>query len=209
MLYRYCGPRWTASAGAVILQRNDMPERDLVAGVDGSILMTTADADVDWGTGPRLEIARYFDSGWDFEIEYFGIDNFSQSAEAQNGTPLVQQAPWKQFVFNDLKGTYTNDLYSLELNLRWPLGDSCRWKGLAGFRCIELQEAAIAEVTLVHEPYVFANRGQLDLDNHLYGFQLGAEGPLFETCWGFSIEGFARGVSTVTTPTGHSLPAAI
>jgi hypothetical protein len=188
----YCGPRWTVTLGAEIKQRNDMPEFTLVEGAGGKELMATSDIDVGWGSGPRLEIARHMDCGWDLEAVYFGIDNFDGSAVAYDGTPVATWF-WEQFVFDELYGSYRNELYSAEFNVKWPLCEDGRFKGIAGFRWIELHEELYAEVTSAGHPlYGTTAWGSLDLGNQLYGFQLGAEGILWEPCCQFRVEGSAK-----------------
>ncbi len=191
----YRGPCWTVGAGMVIKRRNRCFKKDLVRSAGGEVLMDYYDLDPGWGAGPWFEIIRHFDSGLDFEIEYFSIDNFTQTAEAHNGSPEAEWTDyWSQFVFEDLWATYSNDLYSLEFNLRWPVCDDGRWKGIAGFRWIKLQEDFAVQVNNTVEPipYPATGWGRLTLDNHLYGFQLGAEGILWQPCPRFWVEGLCK-----------------
>ncbi len=194
MIYHYCGPRWTVGAGAVIKQRNSMPEMRLASGADG-VTMTSSDIDVGWGSGPWLELTRHMDCGWDFEVEYFRIDNFTETAEAHDSTPHSPTWYWEQFVFDDLFAKYSNDLQSLELNLRWPLCADGRFKGIAGLRWTQLDEELFTKVTLENFPltgYTARQRGRLSLNNNLYGFQLGAEGVLWQPYCNFFVEGLVK-----------------
>ncbi|HUT88448.1 MAG TPA: hypothetical protein VMY37_03035 [Thermoguttaceae bacterium] len=191
MLYQYCGPRWTVGAGAVIKQRNDMPKMMLAQGAEGET-MSSSDIDVDWGSGPWLELIRHMDCGWDLEVEYFSIDNYTGTAEAHDSTPVSPTWYWGQFVFDDLYARYSNDLKSLEFNLRWPLCDNGNLKGIVGVRWTELNEELFTRVTLVQGPLIARQRGMLSLNNNLYSFQLGAEGVLWEPCCQFRVEGLVK-----------------
>jgi hypothetical protein len=188
----YCGPRWAVRAGAVIKQRNDMPKTALARDVRGRTSMMSSDIDVDWGSGPWFEVTRHLDCGWDLEVEYFSMDNLTGHATAQDSTPLSPTWYWRQFVFDDLKARYSNDLYSLEINLKWPLCESARWQGIAGLRWVEQNEELFTKVTVAQYPYYGRQRGRLNLNNNLYGFQLGAEGVLWEPCCSFHVEGLAK-----------------
>jgi hypothetical protein len=189
----YLGPRWTASAGAVILHRQDLPWHVLVEDPEtGSPLMTSADINLGWAAGPRFELIRHFDSGREIEFEYFGVQNWAQTAHAQNGRVVTDERWWRQFVFDDLRAYYGSDFHSVELNLRRPLFGSPYLKGFVGLRYLELREELVTEVTLIQDPFVFTNRGDLDLNNHLYGAQLGLEGVLWDPSGPFRLDGFIK-----------------
>ena len=187
----YCGPKWTVGAGAVIKKWNKPPKRNLVYGDEG-ILMTADDVAVEWGSGPWVELIRHTDCGWDFEVEFFCMDNLTSEAVAYNGTPAATWY-WQQFRFDELRTFYSHDLYSLEFNVRRPLSECGRFVGLAGFHWFDLREQFITEVSLTQAPFgVLTNRGEMDIHNHLYGFQLGAEGILWEPSSCFRVEGLCK-----------------
>ena len=184
---------WSVALGAVFLRRNDPEPRALIVDPQsGSPLMGTSDLKPGWGSGPRIELTKWLNRGRELEIEWFGIDNWSNRAEAHNGSPAVGESFWAPFVFDDVQAAYGTDLYSLECNLRWPLFGSRFATGLAGFRWAELKERFSTDVSAQQGGNTFTNSGTLDLDNHLYGFQLGAESVLWDPASPFRVEGFLK-----------------
>ncbi|MFH1924468.1 MAG: hypothetical protein ABIP48_31845 [Planctomycetota bacterium] len=189
----YSRPKWTVSAGAVFLHRNDPKSRTLLVDPeDGSELMNSLDLKPGWGAGPRFEITRHFCHDLDFEVEFFSIDNWANSADAQNASPSTGERFWDPYVFDDVQASYGTDLYSLELNVRRPLFGCRRLMGLAGFRYAQLNDGFFTRVSLTQDPFTVTNRGQLTLDNHLYGFQLGLEPVLWNPCGPLRVDGIIK-----------------
>jgi hypothetical protein len=191
----YCGPCWTVGAGMVIKKRNRCFKKNLVVGAGPDSHMDTNDLDLGWGVGPWIEIIRHLNNGLDLEVEYFSIDNFNGSAIAHDGSPAMEWSEyWGQFTFGTLQAWYSNELYSLEFNLKWPLCESDRWKGIAGLHWIELKEEFVVAVADPPPPFPpgATGRGMLTLDNHLYGFHLGAEGILWQPCPRLWVEGLCK-----------------
>ena len=86
------------------------------------------------------------------------------------------------------RGTYASRLYNAELNVRWnPLSNVTM---LAGFRWVHLREnlqGALEPPTVSWEPPFW----NTTTTNNLYGFQIGADGKIFER-GRFSIDGLVK-----------------
>lgn len=186
-------PRWTVSAGAIFLERNDpQPRTLLVDPISGAQLMNTLDLAPYWGSGPRLEVTRHLDNGVDFEVELFNIDDWAGHAHAQNARPSINESYWDQFVFNDVGASFNSHLFNLECNLRWNAFGS-RWlRALAGFRYASLDERFGVNVGLNALGTTFTNWGNLKVDNDLYGFQIGIEPVLWDPAGPLRLEGFLK-----------------
>jgi hypothetical protein len=57
---------------------------------------------------------------------------------------------------------------------------------------VEQNEELFTRVALDQDGYLLRQRGRLTLNNNLYGFQLGAEGILWEPCCSFRVEGLVK-----------------
>jgi hypothetical protein len=147
--------------------------------------------DFGFGTawGPRISLMRclsdvcpnrgYLDGDCHLEVAYFGMDSWANSATI-TGDILVQfpsvlhpawppAAPMGTATFNT-----SSALYSLEANLRYDTRSW--WTLLAGFRWVELSD----EFDVAFATGGATSRYNIDVDNHLYGFQVGGEGRLWE-----------------------------
>lgn len=91
----------------------------------------------------------------------------------------------------DLSNGYASRLYNAELNARWNVHDGVTL--LAGFRWVNLSEEL--QGTLPELPGTWPNRRHPFWDgnvrNNLFGFQIGADGKLFEHAR-FSIDGLVK-----------------
>lgn len=107
--------------------------------------------DFDFEGGVEAILTRQLHNEYDLELRYFGIEH---DAGLTLAGPLTVD--------------YASTLNSTEINLRHPHNDwlTC----LAGFRWVELQD----EMTVM--PLGAAG----NVDNQLYGFQIGARGTLWD-----------------------------
>jgi len=156
-------PLWTIRAGAVILTRSDPedPTGMLAALNDGET------PEFDWAVGPDISIIRHLGGCHSLEVRYFGALDFQIDQEL-DPVPGVS-----------LNTDYSSRLNSTEINLRRAASPRLTW--LAGFRWIELHEEFDQDID------VFGTAIDVDtnVDNHLYGGQVGADVNLLRDwcCW--------------------------
>lgn len=168
--------RWTVKADGVILSRSKAMAATLVEdGTTDAELINVSDFDLGWAAGPQFELTRHFESGWDVNMRYFGIDGWSSShALSDPGNlrvPLVSSDP--DDMFDAASADYRSQLYNVEVNLKHAWGE--RIHLLAGFRAVQLNEQIAADAYSPDLEGDFA----FDTANNLYGFQVGAESALW------------------------------
>jgi hypothetical protein len=202
-----CGcPRWTATADFIILDRIGSGNATLVERVPGNLPPTTpgtealnsSDLQQGFAGGPRLDLIRHGDSGYDLELAYFQIDGWHSDqtivpADPQNWRWLTMSCPGGFLQANEGRGQgmawqYATKLYDAELNVRW--NPWCRVTMLAGFRWINLGEnlqGALEPPTVWWEPPFW----NTTTTNNLYGFQIGTDWKIWER-GRFSIDGLVK-----------------
>ena len=185
-----CGPRWTASADFIILDRIGSVPYTLVSegpfnppGPATKVLNAT-DLHQGFSGGPQLDLIHHGDDGADLEVSYFQIDGWN-ACRSVGPTPnawLVMQAPGSFLQTQEASDQmmvwdYASRLYNAEANVRWNPWP--RVTLLAGFRWVQLRE----ELEGILEPPTAHGTGSFwdtQPKNNLYGLQVGAEGTLFE-----------------------------
>jgi hypothetical protein len=158
-------PLWTVRAGMVYLHRSQ-PESPL------GLLTITNSGDVpnfDWAGGPDVSVIRHMGNGDSLEVRYFGAYNFQIDDEVELG-PV------------DLASAYDSRIHSTEINWRRPTGGRITW--LAGFRWIELHE----QLDLSQDVIILALDESVNVDNHMYGGQVGADINLLCGCGPWSLD---------------------
>jgi hypothetical protein len=208
------GPRWTAAADFIMLDRVGGGNQTLVETVPRSVkymdLFTTPGTEVlnsndlqqGFCAGPRVELIRHGDSGCDLEVSYFQINGWlgDRTVVPDPADWLVMRAPgyWlfskEPWIQTNQKTTqamaweYGSELHNAEFNVQW---DPCtRVTMLAGFRWARLHEdlvGALAPPTISGEPPFWNGM----TTNNLYGFQIGADGKILER-GRFSLDGLAK-----------------
>lgn len=207
----YCSPcyapRWIASADCIIFDRIGSAPYALVQTVPhdqpytnpGTEVLDANDLHCDFAAGPKLDLTRHGDNGYDLELSYFQINEWNdyRSIGPTADYWLVMTAPGGFIQTQDHKDTqmmawdYSSQLYNAEVNVRW--NPYARLTLLAGFRWTNLSEEL--QGTLPELPGTWPNRRYPFWDtcvrNNLYGFQIGADGKLFER-GRFSINGLIK-----------------
>jgi hypothetical protein len=209
-----CHPRWTATADFIILDRIGSVNQTLVERVPLSVpyldvpktpgveAFNANDFQQGFAGGPRLGLIRHGDSGYDLELSYFQIDGWSSDRSVGPDNPidwLVMRAPGgftqtnqkPQLASQAMVWDYATKLYDAEINVRW--NPSSRVTVLAGFRWVNLGERLVGTldpVTFSEEPSTW-DFWNTTTTNNLYGFQIGADGKLFER-GRFSIGGLVK-----------------
>jgi hypothetical protein len=171
----YLGPRWTAWAGAIFLDRSDPRNQSLAS--SGSTTLLNAN-DMNFGTqaGVDLNALRHGDV-FDVDFRYFQVDNMS----AQQGfspfgpfnldlaNPFAIDAP-------RLDTYYTTSIQSVEINLRKNL--TPRLAVLAGFRYLALDDDLGQKFDIFGDSFSLYSLN-IDGINRLYGAQIGLDGVVF------------------------------
>jgi hypothetical protein len=182
---------WTISADAVIMSRSGGKSSIMLLNpITGEELQNSNGFNFPWAAGPRVGIvAEDLLYGCDVEASYFGIDEWSLTknivAPADGASFLLLNNP--ALTLNVLPGqvvnyNYISRLHSAEINLRHPLWE--RLSVLMGFRDLELHEELNARID--NAPVFDVN-----VDNHLYGGQIGLNVAFINTC-SYSIEGVVK-----------------
>jgi len=142
-------------------------------------LFDTSRLEFPYAAGPRVSLTALDCEGWGFEVNYFGIDGWSATSNLPasslpNGGNLVVDGA-TQLPLTDAHFESIARLYSTEVNFRKPLFGNISI--LAGFRWLELTDRYLAEGT---SNTAFPVSETILTHNHLYGFQAGADGALFQ-----------------------------
>lgn len=169
---------WTFALDGLILQRSS-PGPVLARSGDpqsGPATFTAHDFDFDTSGGWRLSALRHGTNG-DLELNYLQADGFNATSSAvgdsylesdREGGHLEATAPWFE---------YRSRLYSGEINLRRPRNE---WLTLlAGIRYVELDEHYTATGLGTGEVVDLVQVSD-QTANHLTGFQVGADGLLYQ-----------------------------
>jgi hypothetical protein len=201
-----CCSRWTASAEFIVFDRVGSANWPLVERVPGTVpladvfrtpgveALNASDFRQGFAGGPKLTLTRRNDSGYDWEISYFQIDGWSDSATIGPDVPanwLVMRAPGGFLQTQDhpdqgMAWTYASKLYNAESNLRWNFSD--RIALLAGIRWINFSESLVG--TLLPDDG-FPPFWNTKTNNNLYGLQIGAEGIVWKR-GRFSLSGLLK-----------------
>jgi hypothetical protein len=159
-----------------------VPLKDNPSSTTGTAVLSANDLQQGFSGGPRVGLIRHDDDGYDLELSYFQIDGWNdyQSVGPIPHDWLVMRAPGGFLQTQDhfrsqvMAWDYASRLDNAELNVRW---DPCaRVTMLAGFRWVNLWEDLQGTLPPQRKkPFWNANT-----TNDLYGFQIGANGKLFE-----------------------------
>ncbi len=173
-----CGPRWTATADAIFLHRDDPSSGILALNTDSPSEILNAN-DFNFGTqaGIDLTLACSLSNGHGMQLRYFGIDDWdaTQNVSTTFDDLLQFNAAPPVFVTSGdaITSTYASKLHSAEFNLTHQVSD---WLGLlAGFRYLELNEGGVTNLVDSTLPYTYSAA----TSNHLYGGQLGMQAWLW------------------------------
>jgi len=171
-----CGPRWSFNAEAVALQRTSTRNQSLfLSPTAPTDVLNAKDFRFPLAFGPKLSATRHgiFGSCFDVEVAYFQFDGFEANRALTDPALMVIDIN-SAFAVSDPTARYASQLYSGEINVRWQWLD---WLTLmSGFRMIELNEQYDARGR--NQIYTVAQ--DVNSYNHLYGYQLGAEGEVLD-----------------------------
>jgi len=164
---------WTVEGGAVFLKREELSSVALIT--SPGVVVNAADFDFDYETGVEVSISRVFAPGYQLELRYFNLDEWSdtRSVALPAAAGVIGTNPVTAFVGTAVLLDYSSQLQTFEANVRTPINP---WLNVfAGFRWVDLDENMRANFT-APAPFVYS----VDVDNDLYGLQLGADGALWD-----------------------------
>lgn len=179
-----CGPRWTFSVGALLLERDNPESAVLVTNAAGAPLLNASQFDFENELGYEVSSIRHqvWGSCWDLETRYFQVDGWEADLATVN-SPTGSLVPYITPIGNialpsDVSASYRSDLWSMEVSGRRPVSDC--FQLLMGFRYLELDERGLAVAQDIGPSLNLATHSVGAL-NRLYGFQLGGEVALRPT----------------------------
>jgi hypothetical protein len=181
--------RWVVSADAVFMQRVGSRSTTLLTDpVTTGELLNDRDLHYSFEVGPRVDLILLGNCGWDLEAGFFEIDGWDAQATRSNPVNGLEFSAPGGFVFNtnnDVRFDYASRFYTFDINVRNRLSD---WLTiLGGFRWVQLHE--LLQGTDIGAANTFWST---NVDNHLYGFQLGGEAKIFDQGGPFRIEALAK-----------------
>jgi len=176
-----CPATWTVHADALFLTRSDAKSQTLVT--DGSEeVMNTSDFDFGYQTGLDFQLIHHTCYGWDVEAAFMMVD-WWQDSRTVTGTGLSADGAWNGGFGggDEVVGRYGSSLYSTEVNLRRPMAGGIITP-LIGFRWIDLHDEFMLDMTQTSGSYVPGIVSATNVDNHLYGLQIGGDFVIVDTC---------------------------
>ncbi len=162
---------------------------------DGASLFDASRLLFGFASGPRVSVTALDCEGWGLEVNYFGIDGWSAThnipaASLPGGGPaniLVDSVT--QLSLNDAQFQALSRLYSIEVNFRKPLCGNLSF--LAGFRWLEMTDQYNVAGTSATTANIMSE--SVLTHNHMYGFQVGADGTMAREEGRWRIGGFIKG----------------
>ena len=139
-----------------------------------AVVLETDDADLDWAAGLQFTLTAQWDACHDVQLSYFSINEWEGAATlADTGTDYETPFTGVGTFFRSGQFAVQSELQSFEANFR---SHQCNWTWLYGFRYLNLSENAMFG-TGTPDALV-----TVDVENHLYGMQIGGEGRLMDGC---------------------------
>ncbi|MEK6249740.1 MAG: hypothetical protein N2C12_16270 [Planctomycetales bacterium] len=187
-------PLWTVTAEALILrQSNRSQNQTLLVNFGGNPVLNSQDFDFGSAVGPRLSLTRHDVMGRDCDLElgFFGMDSWADSAffDAAGGPYFLTADAFGGPPVTDALAALDSSFYNFEVNLR----RQCRpWLNvLVGFRAIEYQQDYLVSGTDIAGggTYLYS----VGANNHLFGFQMGADLLVWRSNCGLELEATTKG----------------
>jgi hypothetical protein len=186
-----CGPRWTVTADALILERRDPSGSVLVFNTAAPAQdLNASDFDFPFQGRVDLSLARHFAGNNALEVRYFGLDGWNAAAAtATTAGDLLQvnaALPVLTFAGTAIDATNSSDLHNVELNAQHRFGE--RLAVLGGFRYAELDEQFGIDLADAPIPFSYDTRTR----NRLWGGQIGADLVLWDRGGPVTVEGVGK-----------------
>jgi hypothetical protein len=178
-------------AEAMFLRRSDAGSVTLIRNQETTEeLLNANNLEFEHVAVPRLQLIRETCCCWGWDINYFGTDSWSTFGSGGGDVSPVLVGPGFDFG-STAHGTvfrvdYSTELHSAEFNLRRRCHECVTL--VAGFRWFEVSDELVAYST---SPSVLEFYS-VDADNHLYGFQIGADATLLQPTPRFRVDSIVR-----------------
>ena len=194
-----CGPLWHFSAEAITLARTTTRSQMMFTSVQPSPFETSElnanELDFPVALGYQVSAIRKDLCGSDWELRYFQADGFSAETSLPGYTRLLLEPNTAQpypyyYIVNNARAQYNSAIYSGEFNMRRQWSEALTL--LAGFRMAQLNEHYLAGGTDMNSASV-THALNVNTDNHLYGFQLGADIGVYDMGGPLQINVLAKG----------------
>lgn len=181
----YCNVR----IGAIALQRANSSSVPLVLDDNGNVVFDSSRFDFDYEVGIDINVRYALTPIWDIEARYFGVDNWVSRASGlvPTATGTIATSPPTPFGGGPGQANfaYGSRLYSGEINVGRNVSPDLRF--LTGLRYLEVSE----HMTGVFAPITpFAL--DADVNNRLFGLQLGVDGLLMKIGNRIDVRGFGK-----------------
>ncbi|MHB8972478.1 MAG: BBP7 family outer membrane beta-barrel protein [Pirellulaceae bacterium] len=179
--------RWQAWANAIFLTRSSgSSDQRLVFDEKAEEIYGSQDLDFGYGWGPNVGLAYCLDPCNSICVEFYGIDGWNSTGQvARNDISVLFPSGPTGYDPGVVTVNYSSNLYNTEINGRHRVGSNGWLTTIAGFRWIEISE----QFGTVFETGGSATSFAIDVNNHLYGFQVGGLanihniGPWFFDGW--------------------------
>ncbi len=189
----YAGSTWKIDADALILHRSTPGTRTLLFDTaTGVERFDASEFHFPFAAGPRISLTALDCEGWGFEGNFFMVDGWSStrnvpSTSLPNAGNLAVDSV-NQITLVDAQFDSTSRFYSSELNFRKPLFGNLSF--LTGFRYLDLTD--IYNIAGTSATTGNTSTESILTHNHLFGWQIGADGALLQkaNCWRLS--GFVK-----------------
>lgn len=169
-----CGPIWSVTAEAVVLQRTPTRAQNLFTSPNSfdASQMNARDLNLSVGAGYQINVIRHDILGHDWEFVFFQDDGFSTQNDFNSLTHMLTDVNGTGYLVNNAWARYNSALYSGELNMR---KNCTEWFTLlAGFRMVQLNEHYTA-AGIDAASATTTDSLNISAVNHLYGCQLGSD----------------------------------
>lgn len=154
-------------------------------------------ADYDFGVQSGVEagltLHGVFNEVVDLDLRFLNVGDVSDTQRTRftgNGALILTPTQFSIPGSRSARTEYASSMNSFEANFRYRHGGGARWLTLlAGFRYLNVSESLTGQ--FVAPGGAVVDRAAIDVDNHLYGFQIGADKTLFGDC-SYNIDVYGR-----------------
>ncbi len=125
---------------------------------------------------------------WDIEVRYQMFDGTGGFCFEEEGYYGPNEDEWGV----EMESDYVSAVYSAEINFGKTY--NCWLRPLIGFRWIELNERFSSDLLYWYNESAMEYQSEIKANNHLYGFQIGLDAILIDTCKFSILTGLRTGI---------------